>query len=407
MFIVTPFGKDSSIRSALGFMSLTSRWGSLMFPGITVLTRDLHELQAIHSVIIEQKKKSGFDPKIIMHKSADELVEKKLIEIIGAEKMKGYKRQVMSFWQRYGSIVLYFDLFKSDFVPTVDRYRKIIFDNEIKFKTNEPNDKKQSPINRKVRIENATWYRDFVDGYISNVNLDDIDSTLKINEIHWWFTGMKKPRNLEVPEIITLSRKLEFALTVWQSTLEASSLLLKLKKKVPKAKKLDSDEAISIFLNSVISRRELDNEERLERIVYSGLSLHNQCFNDGSFEKWKKDFSIWINNNHKGDMSIRPQRYINLHKLNRSQLVDISSIASLRSSQLLEALTNLHVDYCHIQRKSHAIYIQNFETGELGNRLPPDLSANYGGGRWGLFGYRFGASFSLYHSDKYKNVSKV
>lgn len=405
MFVVAPFGKDSSIRSALGFMSLTSRWGSLMFPGITVLTRDLQELRAIHSVILDQKKKPNFDPKAIMHKSADESVEKKLIEILGPEKMKGYKRQVMSYWQRYGSIVLYFDLFKSDAVPTVDRYRNIIFDKNIKFRSNEPNDNEKSPVSRRIRIENSTWYRDFVDNFFPKINLADIESTLNTSEIHWWLTGMKKPRNLDVPEIIILSRKLEFALTVWQSTLEASTLLLKLRKKVPKAKKLEREEAVSLFLNSVIPNHELDDEERLEKIVYSGLSLHDQCFNDGSFDKWKKDFSDWIGTNYKGDLSVRPQRYINLHRLNRSRLTDITSVASLRSSQLLGALTDLHVDYCHIQRKSHAIYIQDFDRGELGNRLPT-LSANYGGGRWGLFGYRFGASISLYRSDKYKNVSK-
>src|SRR5690606_32850305 len=108
-----------------------------------------------------------------------------------------------------------------------------------KFKSNEPNDKRQSPISRRIRVENSIWYRDFVDEYLAKINLADIDATLASDEIHWWLTGMKKPRSLDVPEIITLSRKLEFALTVWQSTLEASTLLLKLKKKVPKAKKLE------------------------------------------------------------------------------------------------------------------------------------------------------------------------
>jgi hypothetical protein len=55
LFIVQPFQKDSDIRSALGFMSLASRWGDHLFPGITVLTRDLYAVQAMHQIATEMR----------------------------------------------------------------------------------------------------------------------------------------------------------------------------------------------------------------------------------------------------------------------------------------------------------------------------------------------------------------
>jgi hypothetical protein len=98
--------------------------------------------------------------------------------------------------------------------------------------------------------------------------------------------------------------------------------------------------------------------------------------------------------------SQQPYRYTNLHKRDRAIAADIPSVAALSSTRLLDALSDIHVDYCNIQRKPHAIYIQGFKKPELGSRIPT-LSANYGQGRWGLFGYRFDASYILYRSRKY------
>jgi hypothetical protein len=50
MFLVEPYAPEPSIRSALGFLALSTRWANLLFPGITVLTRDFFHLELLHRV---------------------------------------------------------------------------------------------------------------------------------------------------------------------------------------------------------------------------------------------------------------------------------------------------------------------------------------------------------------------
>jgi|LULF01.1.fsa_nt_gb hypothetical protein len=61
MFFIKPFRKTPSVRSSLGFMTISSRWAGVLFPGLTVLTRDLVVLQAMHKAYLELKsEKPGF-----------------------------------------------------------------------------------------------------------------------------------------------------------------------------------------------------------------------------------------------------------------------------------------------------------------------------------------------------------
>jgi hypothetical protein len=55
MFIVLPFVRETGIRSIPGFMSLATKWADYLFPGITVLTRDLHDVKAMHKVAVQMK----------------------------------------------------------------------------------------------------------------------------------------------------------------------------------------------------------------------------------------------------------------------------------------------------------------------------------------------------------------
>jgi hypothetical protein len=397
VFIVEPFGADSSIRSALGFMSLTSRWGALMFPGITVLTRDLQDLRAMHFVIVNQKRTNMFEPGRFMRKETDDLIADQLVSILKSGTRRDYNKQVMSYWQRYGSMVRYFNLFQSDEVPSVSRFRELVFSQNPRFSSGEPNDLQAKDV-RAIRVSNAAWYRSFSDAVISKMDMSDIQKAFAEPNIRWWLTGFDSPAGLGVPKIIQLSRELEFALTVWQSCLEAATLLLKMKApRVPSASRSDAD-PVPRFLSAITSGSDAsDDVDRLSAIVATGLATHDRYFRSGKFAKWKKQLANWISGNFR---SQQVSRYTDFHKLDRVNAGDVSSLAELPSSRLLDALSNIHVDYCHIQRKPHAIYIQDFKKPELGTRIP-SVSASYNQSRWGLFGYRFDASYTLYRSRKY------
>ncbi len=395
VFIVEPFGADSSIRSALGFMSLTSRWGAIMFPGITVLTRDLQDLRAMHLVIANQRRAKNFDPAMFMRKEADDIIADQLASILKTGTGRDYNKQVMSYWQRYGSMVRYFNLFQSDEVPTLERYREIVFSPNIRFSSGEPNDLQAKDV-RAVRITNSSWYRSFCDSSLNASELRDIRQVYLNADIRWWLTGLDCPNNLDVPEIIKLSRELEFALTVWQSCLEAATLLLKMKAKIPSATRASKDPSLDFLAAVTSSVDEAGEIERLSEVIATGLAIHDFYFT-GKFDDWKNRLVKWISRNFPAHQS---SRYINFHRLDRARTTDISSLAKLDSSQVLDALSDIHVDYCHIQGKPYAIYIHDFKKQELGARIPV-LSASYSQGRWGLFGYRLDASYTLYRSRKY------
>ena len=191
MFIVRPFGADSSIRSALGFMSLTSRWGALMFPGITVLTRDLNDFRAIHRVILKQKRAGKFDLNKFIQKENDDPIADELADMFGGSR-GDYNKQVMSFWQRYGSMVRYFNLFSAEDELPVSRYRDIIFSPTIRLRNNEPNDLQCHDV-RHVRIKNAAWYRSFSENTLSKAEYTDVSKLYASTKMRWWMTGLGSP----------------------------------------------------------------------------------------------------------------------------------------------------------------------------------------------------------------------
>lgn len=87
--------------------------------------------------------------------------------------------------------------------------------------------------------------------------------------------------------------------------------------------------------------------------------------------------------------------FVTLH--NRESLAKFGERSSL---EFLEALAELHVRYCELQNKNHAICVHSFKHRTLGLKFPL-LSAEFTANRWGLFGYRFGASVTLWNSTKY------
>lgn len=114
MFIVQPFQRQASIRSILGFMSLATRWGDYLFPGITVLTRDLHDVKAIHETAI--KMGVGDSPRKryeFQRPATDHKIAYTLSKLLSRENMRFSPNQLtqrMTYWQRYGSLINHFGL---------------------------------------------------------------------------------------------------------------------------------------------------------------------------------------------------------------------------------------------------------------------------------------------------------
>jgi hypothetical protein len=79
---------------------------------------------------------------------------------------------------------------------------------------------------------------------------------------------------------------------------------------------------------------------------------------------------------------------------------DIKTFGARKPSELQEALAELHVAYCELQNKRHAVCALSFKHRRRGPSYPA-LSAVFNGSRWGLFGYRFQASQTLWASQKY------
>lgn len=402
MFIVKPFIKAPSVRSALGFMSLTSRWGSIMFPGITVLTRDLNDILALHQLIQAKKKNNKFEFSKFKSKDTDNEVADTLVRILKKGNRKKFL-QTMSYWQRYGSILSYFDFFNSQCeFSDIKNLRKIIFDNNFRPKNKYPNDfysevKKKA---RNIRIENADWYRDF------RVKLHEESQTFSAQVLtkeflrqrplfSWWITGLNAPK--DAPEIIVLSRKLEFALTVWQTAIETGTLLIKANKKIPSSGRVNKNSITDFYKNLAIYLNDPASidENLLESIVQAALDVHETYFRDGSFDKWKGKLEKWLKINFEGK-SIN--RYIEFH--NRTSVPELASISS---QDLLEKLAEIHSYYCTLQKKEDSIYVRSFKKRKTGSKMP-SISASLSPGRWGLFGYRLEASVVLYQSQKYQDL---
>src|SRR5262249_55148783 len=78
----------------------------------------------------------------------------------------------------------------------------------------------------------------------------------------------------------------------------------------------------------------------------------------------------------------------------------IEELGQREGLELLEALAELHVKYCTLQNKTHAICVHSFKNRRPGHKRP-QISVEYTQSRWGLFGYRFEAALTLKHSRKY------
>jgi hypothetical protein len=382
-FVVRSFDREGSIRSVLGFMSLATRWGDHLFPGITVLTRDLHDVKAIHETAISMgvadSPRNRYE---FQRPGTDPTIARDLSKILSRESIRRSWKdltQQMTYWQRYGSLVDHFGLLDQERPRSIEGYRRMIFEDRLG-----PGKDEQKV--RKRRIRHFKWYRHNRNNIFS-IQPTDIRHLFRGETgawRRWWLTGLKPPA--KVPTSICLVRELEFYFTVWQTLFEASALLLHETGRAD-APRTRSPRPLENFLELVL-RSHSNTIADWRKLISVCLQLH-EYFVSPRLPKWQK----------KAINLIGTDKNINgFMKLHNNE--DIKTFGARRPSELQEALAELHVAYCELQNKRHAVCAWSFKHRKRGPSYPA-LSAVFNGYRWGLFGYRFQASQTLWDSQKY------
>lgn len=383
MFIVQPFQRQTSIRSILGFMSLATRWGDYLFPGITVLTRELHDVKAMHETAISMGVADSPRRRYEFQRpTTDRKIASTLSKLLSRENVRFSRNELtqrMTYWQRYGSLVNHFGLLNERRAKSVEGYREMIFSNQLGSANEEPGV-------RRRRITHFKWYRHNRHN-IPTVGADDVQR-LFIGQTgswrRWWLTGLRPPADAPIP--VCLVRELEFFFVVWQTLFEASALLLHETGRADVQKGRNS-RPLELLVSELVDSR-TNGPSKWRKLISVCLQLHD-CEISPRVTKWQQK-AIKLVGTEKNASG-----FVELH--NRK---DIQTLGRTHSSELAEALAELHVTYCDLQGKRHAVCAYSFKHRKRGPSYPA-LSADFASSRWGLFSYRFQSSQTLFESLRY------
>jgi hypothetical protein len=369
-------------------MSLATRWGDHLFPGITVLTRDLHDIKAIHETAVGMDVANS--PRRLyefQRPTSDLRIARELSKILSRERIRVPSKnltQQMTYWQRYGSLMDHFGLMSQKRPKTVDGYREMIFEGPT-------GPAKDGPAIRKRRIMHFKWYRRNRKNLLA-IQTTDIAQLFRGETgawRRWWLTGLKPPAN--VPAAICLVRELEFFFTVWQTLFEISAFLLHQTGRAD-ASRGRSSRPLEDFLTLIVSFPG-NGRSDWQKLASICLQLHEN-FISLRLPKWQKS-AINLIGPHKN--------FDGFTKLHNNK--DIETFGARDSSEMPEALAELHVAYCELQNNRHAVRAWSFKRPKPGPSFPT-LSADFTHYRWGLFGYRFEASLTLRESLKYFSLAR-
>lgn len=382
MFVVQPFRKEPTIRSVLGFMSIATRWGDYLFPGITVLTRNLYAVQAMHEIAIEMDAWKPHRRHEFQRRKTDFKIAHRLARILAK---KGIKKdpetliQKMSYWQRYGSLFEYFDLLSQNHTWSAKTYQRLIFD-----PTHRLFGQDHSAF-RNRRVRHFAWYDQHRDRALSTIEHNKVSGVFRGkwgNWKRWWLTGANGPHG--VPKAICLVRELEFFFTIWQTLFESAGLLAH-ERQTFRCRPAHTAHAIRDFLTLVLRLRQLGHRSNdCRQLIATCFSLHNQMI-EPRLTRWEREVKDLM----------RDQPVDGFIKLHNGE--SIAEFGQRDGMDLLEALACLHQTYCELQSKPYAVCISSFKNLSLGFKQPR-LSAEFTPIRWGLFGYRLEAALTLYDS---------
>jgi hypothetical protein len=359
---------------------------------MTVLTRDIGDLKAMHDAALKMKLDGTPSPDLrkFQSRDADKIIAKNLgasLRREGIERPAAPLTQQASYWQRYGNTFNYFKLFSIKNRRSPDTLKKLIFSNNPPLPTGE------SVSSRKRRVQHFNWYKKF------KMNLHQLDNEHDAHRLlmgprnisrRWWLAPSLNDEDLppivsKAPPPIQLVRELEYVLTVFQIIFESASLLSRAGAfTIPKRSDFRAGpvELVRAFLKA-------RGSGELQKLL--AISLH--CYeNDVAIR-----LPSWVRRAQEEIEDTEDQnRLITFHGDR-----NIADFANYDRKELLEQLADLHVDYCNQQAKPHAIIVEKFfpkpHLGPPHGRLTPNFSSN----RWGPHGYRFEAAIAFEKSQKY------
>lgn len=367
MFLIEPYVTEPSIRSALGFMGLSSRWANVLFPGITVLTREFLQLELLHREMCRLRRSGKSRERVeselakrSMHRALEtEFNRKRDPESAGDAVTK------MTYWQRYASMARHFKLWESRKALSSWELHDLVFRRSIP--TRHRALKVEAPEVRSRRINHTGWYSQHRDkGCVRKT---------------WWVRGEFSPSGWS--DELRLARRLELGFIVWQTYFEICVALLTQKQAIP-TKPIRTNFAQALRELKALSEEESPlscDSRRLRRVAAQLLWIHD--FELKGMLRWQAQAS-----------KLGDERLYRLY----DQSMTVSDLASTRSRDLFAQLVHLHQIYCGAQGKGSAAYVERTGSGKFRPGKLPSLSVEFSGGRAGLFGYRLDQAVQLKNS---------
>lgn len=370
MFLIEPYVSEPSIRSALGFMGLSSRWANVLFPGITVLTREFLQLELLHREMCRLRRSGKSRERV-----ESELAKRSMHRALEAE--FNHKRDPestddavtkMTYWQRYASMVRHFKLWESRKALSSSELHDLVFKRSIPVRHRAL--KVEAPEARSRRINHTVWYGQH----------REKECVQKL----WWVRGEFSPAGWS--DELRLARRLELGFIVWQTYFEICVALLTQKQTIP-TQPIKTDFPQAMHDLKALSEEESPlscDSRRLRRVAAQLLWVHD--FELKGMLRWQAQVS-----------QLGDERLYRLY----DQSMTVSDLARTRSRDLFTQLVHLHQIYCGAQGKGSAAYVERTGSGKFRPGKLPSLSVEFSGGRAGLFGYRLDQAVQLQRSVRH------
>lgn len=367
MFLIEPYVSEPSIRSALGFMSLSSRWANVLFPGITVLTREFLQLELLHREMCRLKRSGKSRERVekeLAKRSMHRALEAEFNHKRNPEGADDFVTKV-TYWQRYASMIRHFKLWESKKALSSRELHDLVFRRSVP--PRHRGLKVETPEDRSRRINHTGWYGQQRDrGCLQKT---------------WWLRGEFSSSGWS--DEVRFVRRLELGFIVWQTYFEICVALLAKKREVP------TRPANTSFAQAFRDLRALAGEEsplssdatRLHRVAAQMLWVHDHELK--GMRRWQEAVK-----------QLGDERLYRLY----DQSMTVSDLASTRSKDLFAQLVHLHQIYCGAQGKGSAAFVEREGSGKYRPGKLPDLSVVFSEGRVGLFGYRLEQAVQLKRS---------
>jgi hypothetical protein len=281
--------------------------------------------------------------------------------------------QVMTYWQRYGSLFLHFGLLENRKPRSIEWYRDLVF------APRREDIGQDIPALRRRRLSHFRWYQRNRNrlAEISDGAPDRLFRGEDGRWRRWWLTGEGAPEG--TPEGIRLARGMEFFFVVWQTLFEAAVRTVSFGSRLS-LRPVAGSAPVQQFVALLLENRRAQQEVTSRQLVGVCLVLHKRLVVP-HVDRWQRDAMNLLGS--------EAGRFITLHSGET-----IAEFARREGGALLDGLAILHNQYCELQGKPYAASVRRFRPTPSVIKMP-DISADLSPRRWGLFGYRLEAAVGL------------